>query len=566
MKNFIKIILPVFALLLILQGCQDDDQQFGDIIVPSNLTLSFEIVGQDIDNPNGDGSGLVNFTASADNAITFRYEFGDGTQGDVTPSGDITHRFNLTGVNSYTVTVIASGTGGVPTSTSVILDVFSAFDDEEAKTLLTGGAGSSKIWYLDASSSGHLGVGPSLLLDLIIYGSPTEFYYPSFYSATPFEKCGDPSSDCLCDDELTFSLGTDNQLTFQLNNNGQTFFNQAHQDIVGGPGGSDLCFDFDTSGVSNVSLAPTSVDWSLVPDPSFSSRGTVMNFSDDAFMGYYVSSSSYEIISLTENTLYVRTIDGNDPTLAWYHKYSTTNPLDETALNSIYNTLVWQDEFSVDGAPDPANWTYDIGTGSGGWGNGEEQYYTDDPSNVIIENGLLKITARAESFMGSEFTSSRLKSENLFEFSYGRVEIRAKLPTGGGTWPALWMLGANFDEVGWPTCGEIDIMEHVGNQQNTIFGTVHFPGNSGGNSIGGEIEIPDASDTFHNYTVEWKVNEIIWAVDNEIFFTFENDGSLPFNADFFLILNVAMGGNFGGDIDPAFTESSLEIDFVKVYQ
>ncbi|WP_298895025.1 PKD domain-containing protein [uncultured Psychroserpens sp.] len=306
--------------MMTLFTCQDEDQEFGEITTPTNLVLNFEVIGQDLMNPNGDGSGFVTFSASADNAITYRYNFGDNTNVEVTPSGEITHRFNLTGLNTYNVTVIASGTGGVTTSTSVDVDVFSAFDDQEAKDFLSGGAGSSKIWYLAASQSGHLGVGgtPEISADA--------FWFPSFFSATPFEKCNDEISDCLCDDELTFSLDVDNQLTFQLNNNGQTFFNAGHQSVIGEDAGEDACFDFDTSGVSNVSLAPTSVDWSAVPDPDFNPRGTVMNFTNDAFMGYFVSSSSYEILSITENTLYVRTIDGLNPVLAWYHKYSTDPP------------------------------------------------------------------------------------------------------------------------------------------------------------------------------------------------------------------------------------------------
>ncbi|MDG5491341.1 family 16 glycosylhydrolase [Psychroserpens sp. SPM9] len=559
-KNYKILLTAIFGLLLLT--CQDEDQEFGDVIAPSNLTLTFEIVGVDAENPNGDGSGFVNFTATADNAITYRYNFGDNTDVEVAPSGDATHRFNLTGLNTYNVTVIASGTGGVTTSTAVSVAVFSAFDDQEAKELLSGGVGSSKVWYLAASEVGHLGVGgtPEISADA--------FWFPSFFAAQPFEKCNDEISDCLCDDELTFSLDADNNLTYQLNNNGQTFFNVGHQGVIGEDAGEDACFEFDTSGVSNVSLAPSSFDWSSVPDPNFNARGTTMNFSNDAFMGYYVSSSSYDIISVTENTLYVRTIDGLNPVLYWYHKFSTDNPADAGSndLETVFNDLVWQDEFDTDGAPNPANWTYDIGTGDNGWGNGESQYYTDEADNIIVEDGVLKITAKAESFMGSNYTSSRIKTENLFEFTNGRVEIRAKLPTGAGTWPALWTLGANYDTNPWPACGEMDIMEHVGNTQNTIFSTMHYPGNSGGDGVGANTNISTVSSEFHTYTMEWKDDEILFAVDNIIHFTFENNETLPFNSDFFLIMNVAMGGSFGGAIDPAFVESTMEVDYVRVYQ
>lgn len=317
-KKIVNLSLSLFVIMAVF-SCQDEDQEFGNVTAPTNLTLTVEVVGQDALNPNGDGSGFVNFTASANDVITFRYNFGDNTDVEVAPSGEITHRFTATGLNTYSVTVIASGLGGVTTSTTVAVDVFSAFDDQEAKEFLAGGVGTSKVWYLAASQPGHLGVG----------GTPEitgDFWFPSFFSAAPFEKCNDEISDCLCDDELTFSLDATNQLTFQLNNNGQTFFNVGHQGVIGEDAGEDACFDFDTSGTSTVSLSPTAFDWSTVPDENFDGRGTTMTFSDGAFMGYYVSSSTYEIISVTENSLYVRTIDGLNPVLYWYQKYSTDPP------------------------------------------------------------------------------------------------------------------------------------------------------------------------------------------------------------------------------------------------
>ncbi|MDG2195129.1 MAG: glycoside hydrolase family 16 protein [Polaribacter sp.] len=228
--------------------------------------------------------------------------------------------------------------------------------------------------------------------------------------------------------------------------------------------------------------------------------------------------------------------------------------------------LVWSDEFNIDGAPDTSKWSYDIGRGSNGWGNAEHQYYTNRSENVKVENGVLKITAKKENYQGAQYTSSRLKSEGKFEFKYGRVEVRAKLPEGGGTWPAIWMLGANISSVGWPNCGEIDIMEHVGNNQNTIHGTLHYPGNSGGNGNGNTISVTNVSTTFHVYEIEWTSTEIKFFVDGTLFHSFTNTANVPFNHNFFFILNVAMGGNFGGDIDANFTQSTMEVDYIKVYQ
>lgn len=154
-----------------------------------------------------------------------------------------------------------------------------------------------------------------------------------------------------------------------------------------------------------------------------------------------------------------------------------------------------------------------------------------------------------------------------FGFNYGRIEIRAKMPFGGGTWPALWMMGTNFPDIGWPFCGEIDIMEHSGNDQDVVHGTVHFPGNSGGNAIGQTTVQEGVSEEFNNYTVEWDEDEIQFAINDQVFFTFQNNSELPFNDDFFIIMNVAMGGVFvGNTIDPNFDESTMEVDYIRVYQ
>lgn len=227
-------------------------------------------------------------------------------------------------------------------------------------------------------------------------------------------------------------------------------------------------------------------------------------------------------------------------------------------------SLIWSEEFDVPGAPNPAKWGYDLG--AGGWGNAELQNYTNRADNVIVSNGTLKITAKAESYNGSAYTSARILSKDKFSFKYGKVEVRAKLPTGLGTWPAIWMLGNNISTAGWPACGEIDIMEHIGNQQNKIYGTLHHPGHSGGNGDGGTVTIPNVSTEFHKYSLDWSAATIKISVDDVPFFTFSNNSSLPFNQNFFIILNVAMGGTFGGTIDPAFSSSTLEIDYVRVYQ
>jgi beta-glucanase (GH16 family) len=227
-------------------------------------------------------------------------------------------------------------------------------------------------------------------------------------------------------------------------------------------------------------------------------------------------------------------------------------------------SLIWAEEFETAGAPNPSKWGYDIG--AGGWGNAELQYYTNSLGNASVSDGTLKITAKKENFSGSSYTSARLLSKDKFSFKYGKVEARAKLPAGGGTWPAIWMLGNNINSAGWPACGEIDIMEHKGNDLNRIFGTLHYPGRSGGNADGSTTVISNATTDFHIYTLEWTSSSIKISVDNTIFYTFANNNTTAFNQNFFFIINLAMGGTFGGQIDPAFNTASLEIDYIRVYQ
>lgn len=539
-------------LLLLLFGCTREQYSFGDIVAPSELEVTANIAGATADNPTGDGSGLVDFSATAKDAITFKYVFSDGTTA-VAPSGKVSKRFTQVGVNTYTVSVIASGTAGVATTATLEVTVRSDFDDAEAIQLLTDGG--TKTWYWAANEPGHLGVGQN-------DGNAEQNYFANFYQAAPFEKDGAEESLCLYQDELIFSV-EGGALRYRLDNKGQTYFNFNFEGVAGGSAGFDFCYNFavpTAPQVVNLGPSESVVAANGVPGQT---RGTVLNFSDGGFMSYYVGSSSYEILSLTANRMVVRVVQANNPFLAWYHTFTATKP---GAEDPGFDELIWADEFDGSGAPNPANWSYNIGRGQNGWGNGEAQFYTDRPDNVRMEGGVLKITAKREDFGGAQYTSARIVTAEKFDFTYGRVEARAKLPTGGGTWPAIWLLGADFLTNTWPGCGEIDLMEHVGNQQDRIFSSLHFPGNSGGNAVTRALEVPGVSDEFHVYSVEWSANFIRFAVDGEVYHTFANNQNLPFRNDFFLILNVAMGGNFGGQIVPGFTESTMEIDYVRVYQ
>jgi beta-glucanase (GH16 family) len=233
--------------------------------------------------------------------------------------------------------------------------------------------------------------------------------------------------------------------------------------------------------------------------------------------------------------------------------------------------LLWHDEFDGN-AIDTANWTYDLG--GGGWGNGEMQTYTNAPENARVENGLLIIEARKEDNGqgGFKFTSARLKTQGLQTFQYGRIEARIKVPAGKGFWPAFWMLGENFPVVGWPDCGEIDIMEYVGREPDLIIGTMHGPGYSGAVGLSKWYRPGfNIADDFHTYAIEWDTNQISWFFDGEQYSTYtrEDVGNRQwvFDQPFFIILNHAIGGTLGGLVTPDTQfPSQYLIDYVRVYQ
>lgn len=231
---------------------------------------------------------------------------------------------------------------------------------------------------------------------------------------------------------------------------------------------------------------------------------------------------------------------------------------------TVAMALVWFDEFDTPGAPNSNKWGYDLG--ASGWGNNELQYYTDRRDNSYVTDGTLKIVAKKEAFSSSQYTSARLLSKGKYSFKYGKVEVRAKIPAGVGTWPAIWMLGDNINTVSWPACGEIDIMEHVGRDLNKIISAFHYPVYYGSNAKVATTMVPTATTEFHVYKLEWTPASMQIFVDDKLFHTLPNSPSIPYNQNFFLILNIAMGGNLGGPIDPSFTSTTFEIDYVRVYQ
>lgn len=237
-------------------------------------------------------------------------------------------------------------------------------------------------------------------------------------------------------------------------------------------------------------------------------------------------------------------------------------------------TPSWQDEFNTPGKPDPAKWSYDLG--DHGWGNNELENYTEKIENAKVENGNLVITAIKEPSGKQQYSSARLVSKGKADFTYGKFEIRAKLPKGRGTWPAIWMLasGNSYGNKGWPDNGEIDIMEHVGFDQDRLHGNIHTKAfnhaiktNKGNNLI-----VKGLSEDFHVYTCEWTPETVKILVDGNAYFTFQKEATYqwpewPFDKPFHLILNVAVGGNWGGQkgVDDSIFPQKMEVDYVRVY-
>lgn len=310
MKIFNNLLfITMGALLFIFSSCREDQYDMGDLIAPTNLNVTYEIVGADEDNPFGDGTGFVNFTATASNAITYTFDFGDGSGKVISGSGKVTKRFSVTGVIEYNVTVQAVGTGGIASNKFTRLEVLSTFEDPQAVEYLTGG--SSKTWYWAFDQPGHIGLGPTS----DDYGNQ-EFSWPAWWSI----PANDPDKACMYVAEFVFTK-TEMGMTFEQTT-GPAFIPGTYAEKIGVEG--DACYDesvaYPLYGLKNISLSPSS---SLAAEVG-EYRGTTMTFSDEGFMCWWVGASEYDIIEVTENILRVRIKE--DDTFTWYKTLTSLRP------------------------------------------------------------------------------------------------------------------------------------------------------------------------------------------------------------------------------------------------
>lgn len=230
--------------------------------------------------------------------------------------------------------------------------------------------------------------------------------------------------------------------------------------------------------------------------------------------------------------------------------------------------LVWEEHFNGNQL-DEKTWNFELGNGCPnicGWGNNERQEYTKD--NHSVNKGNLTITAKKE---GERYTSTRITTKGKKEFQYGRIECRAKLPIGEGIWPAFWMLGSNISKVGWPKSGEIDILEYIGRQPQHVYTTLHTQDGHGDNGHGKKTEVLGIEEGFHIFAVEWTKDKVDFFVDDKLVFTYnpenKTEDSWPFNQPFYIIVNMAIGGNFGGPaVDDAIFPQQFVVDYIRVYQ
>jgi hypothetical protein len=541
-KNFIKNIskiglikfLFLFHLLLSCSGSSTEEGGSGSVdpvdIMPSNLTLSIEIVGSNSDHPNGDGNGVVKFTANATNGVSYSFRFGTGDE--KTSSGSVEYTYDKQGTSTYNIKVLAYSSTNNFISLDKSLTIYVRPDSDQTLLELLAG-GSSKTWKINAAQDAHFSNGVA------------DKKYSTYWEAYAFSK----ASSGFYDDEYIFNV------------NG-TYKHKTNKTIFGKAG--HLTNDFgstsqsaNSSGeIENYPLDDYQTTFVAKKDGDLNK----LEINGKGFIGFYVGEHNYTIECHDSENIYLRSLDDQD--IAWY-VWLTSSTVSEKDPKDQFSNLIWSDEFDVDGALDTKKWVHEVGDS---WYNNEVQSYTSRLDNSKVEDGKLKIIAKKESYNGNNYTSARIISNTKKDFTYGRVDIKAKIPGRKGTWPALWLLGSNFKSVTWPACGEIDILEASQSNNFKVQSTVHHPDNYGEGDSHISDDYNDITEVFHIYSLVWTKQAMTFYVDDKPYHIVGNSCALPFNWNQFIILNVAMGGNMGGEIATDFVSDTMEIDYVRIYQ
>jgi len=531
--------LFVKILFVFILSCSSGSENGGSVIdpvdppseiIPKDLSINITIEGSDTNNPNGDGSGLVKFSASATNAVSYSYRFGTGDS--KTSTGSVEYTYSDVGTKSYNIKVLAySSTNNYITIEKSITVYVKPVSDPILLDLLAGST--SKTWRINAAQDAHFSNGSE------------DKNYPNYWEAFSFSK----SDSGFYDDEFTFNV------------NG-TYIHKTNNTVFGK--GVNLNSDFGTTSqttnndgdIENYPLDNYETTFSAKSEDGIDK----IEFNDSGFIGFYVGSHNYTIECYDDNNILIRTLDNND--IAWY-LWLSSQTISETPSKDQFTNLIWEDTFDYNGEIDSEKWTHEVREQ---WYNNEVQSTTNLLENSKVENGILKLTAIKKS--NGDYTSARIMTHDKLDYKYGRIDVRAKMPAKtNGVWPAIWLLGSNYNTVDWPACGEMDIQEYAQTNQFNVQSTVHKPDGYAGQ---GDSNVTDAytdiDSEFHIYSLVWTKEALTFYVNDEPHHIVGNSCSLPFNHKFYLILNFAMGGDMGGEIDSSFTRDSMEIDYVKVYQ
>lgn len=332
---------------------------------------------------------------------------------------------------------------------------------------------------------------------------------------------------------------------------------------------ADFSFEIDSNNPNNVTFTNTSTGDYLYIEYDYGNGETSEAQSNKSYTGtaYYPLAGDYTV------TLTVYGPSNTSTDIKTISKLVSI-VADDPDYIPAEEGLIWSDEFN-ESTINTNYWTFEVGTGDWGWGNDELQYYTEG-DNAHIEDGKLIITAEKldDNTSRGSYTSTRMVSMDKQEFTYGKIEVRAKLPSGRGIWPAIWMLGSNISTAGWPACGEIDIMEYVGYEPDVVHSTIHTTDGSGSNGSGSSMTLETAEEEFHVYGIDWNEDEIVFYVDSpdNIVHTYapavKTASNWPFDKPHFFILNVAVGGTWGGaqGVDNSIFSQTMEVDYVRVYQ